>query len=149
MKKLYDPMPDLDRSECTPDLFSDPVKLLHCYMVKICDCSTIDEFVRLKGIIDKGIVSRWSSWKMGKSIPSKTTIEKIMAGDPEWAGRALSVFDQLKEDLKHSRETESIPVKGAAEHFGHDWVVGHCHMQPEAPACQFFEAKGAADADAA
>ena len=112
MKKLYDPMPDLDRSECTPDLFSDPVKLLHCYMVKICDCSTIDEFVRLKGIIDKGIVSRWSSWKMGKSIPSKTTIEKIMAGDPEWAGRALSVFDQLKEDSKHSRETESIPVKG-------------------------------------
>lgn len=44
---------------------------------------------------------------------------------------------------------ESIPVKGAAEHFGYEWVVGHCHMQPEAPACQFFEAKGAADADAA
>ena len=39
---------------------------------------------------------------------------------------------------------KSIPVKGAARTFGSDYVVGHCHMQPEAPACPFFKKKKAA-----
>lgn len=30
------------------------------------------------------------------------------------------------------------PVDGAFELYGKDYVVTHCHIQPEAPACPFF-----------
>lgn len=30
------------------------------------------------------------------------------------------------------------PVEGVFELYGKDYVVTHCHIQPEAPACPFF-----------
>lgn len=34
---------------------------------------------------------------------------------------------------------ESMPVKGAAGRYGYDYMIAHCHMQPEALACPFFK----------
>ena len=30
------------------------------------------------------------------------------------------------------------PVRGAFRAYGYDFVVAHCHMQPEAPACEYY-----------
>lgn len=31
------------------------------------------------------------------------------------------------------------PVRGATKGVDYDYVVAHCHVQPEAPACDYFE----------
>ena len=33
------------------------------------------------------------------------------------------------------------PVQGAHKSFDYDYVLTHCHVQPEAPACPFFKPK--------
>lgn len=33
------------------------------------------------------------------------------------------------------------PTSGVSSEYDYDYVVGHCHMQPEAPACPFFKPK--------
>lgn len=38
------------------------------------------------------------------------------------------------------------PAKGVKEAYDHDFIIGHCHMQPEAPACAFFEHRQVSDA---
>ena len=38
-----------------------------------------------------------------------------------------------------------IPVKGTGSEFGRDYVLTHCHLQPEAPACPFFEPRKVSD----
>lgn len=36
--------------------------------------------------------------------------------------------------------SNSIRLKGLRDAFGSDYIVGHCHMQPEAIACPMFVA---------
>lgn len=41
-----------------------------------------------------------------------------------------------------------LPVRGVLKVVDRDYIIGHCHRQPEAPACPFFkprEASGGAD----
>ena len=38
-----------------------------------------------------------------------------------------------------------IPVSGTSWDYDHDYVVRHCHMQPEAPACEFWKPRKASD----
>ena len=37
------------------------------------------------------------------------------------------------------------PVRGAASAYDYDWIVAHCHVQPEAPACAFFQHRTVSD----
>ena len=36
---------------------------------------------------------------------------------------------------------KNLPVSGTSWDFDRDYVIRHCHMQPEAPACPFFKPK--------
>lgn len=37
------------------------------------------------------------------------------------------------------------PAKGVSQSYDRDYVIRHCHMQPEATACEFWKPRKASD----
>lgn len=38
-----------------------------------------------------------------------------------------------------------IPISGTGGEYDRSYVIAHCHMQPEAPACPYFETRRVID----